>query len=189
MPSPAKILICILVALLISCEGREAIVSPLVSPSVSPTPAQAPVEIDSEDFKIALGPEWKMEREGESYVFNDENNLRQITIAVLRPREIASEPEIEHLGREATRIRQDAMRKLSNGKAQFSQIKSVKVGKGYDLTFSAVDQINGVKVRSMTFARSERIVTISFNKYSPFPSDEELDRQFADILAKIELKN
>jgi hypothetical protein len=176
--------------MLASCGGENFQDRPSLVPSnVTPTPLPAPLTVDNEDFQIEFGPEWKMEREGESYIFNDVKELRQITIAALRPIGAPTGAKIEELGREAILIRQEVLKELSEGKVTFSDIRSDKVRDGYDLRFSATDPLNGVKIRFTTFARPQRVVTVSFNKYSPFPSDEELDRQSASILARIKVKN
>jgi hypothetical protein len=184
----AKLILIFLTVQMASCGGRQALNDRSLNSPLAPTPLPTPHTVKTEDFEIELNAAWRMETEGESYIFNDEKNLRQITIAVMQPTEIAKKLGIEQVGREAIKLRQAAIRKISNGNATFSEIKSVKVRDGYDLTFSATDQAYGVKVRSTTFARPERIVTVTFNKYAPFPTDEELDRQFADILSKIKLK-
>ncbi|HEX2639033.1 MAG TPA: hypothetical protein VHL50_00600 [Pyrinomonadaceae bacterium] len=188
-PALAKLLLITIISVLVSCSGRQAVVNAPLDPLLTSTPAPTPLAFDSIDFAIELGPEWKMEREGNSYIFNDERTLRQITIAVLRPKKTLTKTEIEQVGRETIKVRQGVIKELSNGNATLGETKLVEVPEGFDFTFSATDPVNGVKIRSTTFARSQRIVTVSFNKYRPSPTDEELDRQFASILVEVKLKD
>lgn len=184
-----KPILVLLTCLLMSCNSKQLGAQSRPEPSVTPTVLPTPDRLDTEDFEIEPGPGWKMESEGESYLFNDEQNLRQIAIAVLRPTTAAEKIDIQQLGLKAIEFRQDAMRQMSDGKVEISSTKVLKVRDGYDLTFSAYDPVNKVKVRSTTFARRTRVVTVSFIKYSPFPTDEDLDRQFAQILSRLKLKN
>jgi hypothetical protein len=152
-------------------------------------PAASPVNIVTEYFEIELDESWKVEREGDSYVLNDEPNRRQVTIAVVIPKQSPDDPHLQELAREIVRIRRDAIRKISKGSAKITDVTSTKTPEGYELSFAATDPINQVKVRCITYARPRHLVTVSFNKYSPLPPDEEIDQQLKDVLAKFRLND
>ena len=176
----AKLLLTLLFGLLVSCEKKDYVI-------VDTTPP--PNNVNNDAFETDLDLGWKLEREGQAYIFSDKENLRQITIAVIYPTDAAKNVPIEELGRAAIKIRQDTIRELSNGKATFTDVKSVKVPNGYDLSFSATDKVNEMKVRCTAFDRAQRIVTVTFLRYSPFPPDDELDLEFAELLTHIKVKD
>lgn len=184
--SPLTKLLLILFALFLwSCLETQ----PAVLSVVDPSPSPMPLIVDTDDFHIELGPEWKMEREGDAYILNNERDLWQITIMWLRPKKKMGKAEIEKYGRDLVGFRIDAVNEMSKGKATVSEIKTVESGEGYDFSFSAMDPVSNTRMRSTTFARSQRIVTASFIKYSPFPPDDELERQLAELFSNFKLKN
>src|SRR5690349_8331539 len=78
-------------AALLACSGKQTSNSPQLHPSATP------LRFVTEDFEIELDGEWRMEREGEAYIFNDEENLRQLTIAVLIPNSLPDRSQILYL--------------------------------------------------------------------------------------------
>jgi hypothetical protein len=137
------------------------------------------------DFHVDLGPAWTAAHEDTHFCFNDEENLRQVTISVLLSKQNIEKPELFMAALDLLRMRRELIEGLSNGQAKISDPVNVDRDGGFDMTISAVDPVNEVQIKTTILARPLRTITVTFNKYSPFLSDEEFEKQAAWVLSKI----
>lgn len=141
-----------------------------------------------EDFEIELGPEWKAAHEDTHFCWNDEANLRQVTISVLRSKKRLEKPELFIAALDLLRIRQELIMNLSNGQATISEPISVNRDDGFDITALAVDPVNEVQIKFAVLARPLRTISVSFNKYDPPLPDDEFEHQAASVLSAVKVR-
>jgi len=139
------------------------------------------------DFDFDPGAGWTSERDGQAYIFNDIQSMRQITIAVLNARSVLSDDELVQASRETLDIRKKIIRQLSSDRATFTDMGVTESEGGIDTSFSAVDPLNQVQIYCTVKARPLRVVTVSFNKYSPYLSDEDFRRQAESLIGSVKV--
>jgi hypothetical protein len=147
----------------------------LSSKSVSPT------RYADDDFELVLDGEWQPDHEDTHVGFVQPHENQQVTAAAMRPKAPLDTPTLLAVALDLVAARQRAFRELSDDAMTFGDVSTEPRDGGFDVSFRAKNAERGVQSWVVVCARPQRIVTLSYNKYTPLLPDEEFDSRHQAI--------
>jgi hypothetical protein len=142
-----------------------------------------PTTHTDDDFRLTLDGVWRPDHEDTHFGFAQDDEKQQVTASVLRAKAILDTPQMLAVALDLVAKRQSAFRSLSGSDVTFGQVTTAEREGGYDVAFTAADLTHGVQSYVLVCARPRRVVTLSYNKYTPLLSETAFLGRWAAIRA------
>lgn len=173
--------------LILLLGGLSAITSCAQGKPAQPKNNQA-VPITNADFEIFLGPNWKQRDTKESFEWEDEESMQEIVISVLTSKDPMDYQKISTTASKIMEIRKKSVVEISEGKANFDDVKISKDDASTEVEVFGVDPVYGMQIYITVVARQTRIVTLSYYKYKPLMTDQAFKAKSKELRAAMTVK-